>query len=162
MRTYLNFFTRIIEGCTANKTYNLGILRSISVSSLSYCDEIRSPILVSTVATCAFFLLYKNLPYYYFFYYFNICTLHLVQFIIQNQHIHNTYINRIYRQHSYVFCDCASWQILIIKSNRCTHFSILFWNETLHVSGSSFVHHKEFFHCTNSNGLCHTSLLTAV
>jgi len=39
---------------------------------------------------------------------------------------------------------------LIIKPTRCTNFSNLFWNETLHVSDSSSVHHQEFFtlHCT--------------
>jgi len=42
-------------------------------------------------------------------------------------------------------CDRASWQIFIIKSTRCTNFSNLFWNETLHVSDSSSVHHQEFF-----------------
>jgi len=34
---------------------------------------------------------------------------------------------------------------LIIKPTRCTNFSNLFWNETLHVSDSSSVHHQEFF-----------------
>ena len=34
---------------------------------------------------------------------------------------------------------------LIIKGTRCTNFSNLFWNETLHVSDSSSVHHQEFF-----------------
>ena len=34
---------------------------------------------------------------------------------------------------------------LIIKPTRCTNFSNLFWNETLHVSGSSSVHHQQFF-----------------
>ena len=38
---------------------------------------------------------------------------------------------------------------------------INFWNETLHVSDSSSVHHQEFFHCTHSNSICHTGLLTA-
>ena len=33
----------------------------------------------------------------------------------------------------------------IIKPTRCTNFSILFWNETLHVSDSSSVHHQEYF-----------------
>ena len=42
-------------------------------------------------------------------------------------------------------CDHASWQILIIKPTRCTNFSNLFWNETLHVSDRSSVHHQEFF-----------------
>ena len=37
---------------------------------------------------------------------------------------------------------------------------IYFWNETLHVSDSSSVHHLEFFHCTHSSGVCHTGLLT--
>ena len=31
------------------------------------------------------------------------------------------------------------------KTTRCTNFSNLFWNETLHVSDSSSVHHQEFF-----------------
>jgi len=35
--------------------------------------------------------------------------------------------------------------ILIIKPTRCTNFSNLFWNETLHISDSSPVHHQEFF-----------------
>jgi hypothetical protein len=35
--------------------------------------------------------------------------------------------------------------ILIIKPTGCTKFSNLFWNETLHVSDSSSVHHQEFF-----------------
>jgi hypothetical protein len=33
----------------------------------------------------------------------------------------------------------------IIKGTRCTNFSILFWNENLHVSDSSSVHHQELF-----------------
>ena len=34
---------------------------------------------------------------------------------------------------------------LIIKPTTCTNFSNLFWNETVHVSDNSFVHHQEFF-----------------
>jgi hypothetical protein len=41
--------------------------------------------------------------------------------------------------------DCASWQILIIKPTRCTNFSNLLWNETLHVSDSSSAHYQKFF-----------------
>jgi hypothetical protein len=95
-------------------------------------------------------------------------------------------------------------KILIIKPTRCTNFSNFFWNETVHVSDSSSVHHQEFFtvytavvhvihvcwqlascqlkfilewnymfqtvplsiiriffHCTHSNGIHHTGLLTA-
>jgi hypothetical protein len=34
---------------------------------------------------------------------------------------------------------------LTIKPTRCTNFSNLFWNETLHVSDNSSVHHHQFF-----------------
>ena len=40
--------------------------------------------------------------------------------------------------------DHASWYILIVKPTRCTNFSNLFWNKTLHVSDSSSVHRQEF------------------
>jgi len=33
---------------------------------------------------------------------------------------------------------------------------IYIWNKILHVSGSSCVHHQEFFHCTHSNDICMT------
>jgi hypothetical protein len=33
---------------------------------------------------------------------------------------------------------------VIIKPTRCTNFSNLFWEETLHVSDNSFVHRQEF------------------
>jgi hypothetical protein len=36
-------------------------------------------------------------------------------------------------------------KFLKIKPTRCTNFSNLFWNETLHFSDSSSVHHQEFF-----------------
>ena len=36
----------------------------------------------------------------------------------------------------------------IIKPTRCTNFPNLLWHETLHVSGSSSAHHREFIHCT--------------
>ena len=36
-------------------------------------------------------------------------------------------------------------KFLVIKPNRCTNFSSLFWKETLHVSDSSSVHHQEYF-----------------
>ena len=35
-------------------------------------------------------------------------------------------------------------EFLVIKPTRCTNFSNLFWNKTLHVSDSSSVHHQEF------------------
>jgi hypothetical protein len=46
----------------------------------------------------------------------------------------------------------------IIKPNKCTKFTNLFWHETLHVSGSSSVHQQAFIHCTLENGICHTGL----
>ena len=40
---------------------------------------------------------------------------------------------------------------------------LVFYSSTkiLHVSEISSVHQQEFFHCTHSNGICHTCLLTA-
>jgi hypothetical protein len=54
---------------------------------------------------------------------------------------------------------------LIIKPIRCTNFSNLFWNETLHVSDSSSVHLSSVIcHAgllTACNVICHAGLLTA-
>jgi len=35
-------------------------------------------------------------------------------------------------------------KFLTVKPTICTNYSNLFWNETLHVSDSSSVHHQEF------------------
>jgi hypothetical protein len=40
---------------------------------------------------------------------------------------------------------CIVTNFLTIKPTRCTNFSNLFWNETLHVSDSSSVHHQQLF-----------------
>jgi len=44
-------------------------------------------------------------------------------------------------------CEIASFcsSYLLIKPTRCTNISNLFWNETINVSDSSSVHHREFF-----------------
>jgi len=52
-------------------------------------------------------------------------------------------------------------RFFVIKPTGCTIFTNLFCHETLHVSGSSSVHHQEFIHCTLSNSICHTGLYTA-
>jgi hypothetical protein len=41
--------------------------------------------------------------------------------------------------------SCIVTNFLIIKPARCTNFSNLFWNETLHVSDNSSAHHQELF-----------------
>ena len=58
-------------------------------------------------------------------------------------------------------CDRASWQILIIKPTRCTNFSNLFsdWNSICF--GHFLCPSSGVFHCTHSNSICHTGLLTA-
>jgi hypothetical protein len=50
---------------------------------------------------------------------------------------------------------------LIIKASRCIHFSnlLLEWNSTCF--GQSLCPSSGVFHCTHSNGICHTGLLTA-
>ena len=57
---------------------------------------------------------------------------------------------------------CIVTNFFVIKPTRCTNFTNLFWHETLHVSGSSSVHHQELIHCTLSNGICHIGLLTYI
>jgi hypothetical protein len=49
-------------------------------------------------------------------------------------------------------------KFLIIKPNRCTNFSNLFleWNSTCF--GQFLCPSSRVFHCTHSNGICHTSL----
>jgi len=46
--------------------------------------------------------------------------------------------------------------ILIIKPTRCTSFSNLFWNRTLHVSDRFSVHHQESSTVYTATGICHT------
>ena len=52
-------------------------------------------------------------------------------------------------------------EFLIIKPTRCTNFSNLFleWNSTCFEQ--FLCPSSEVFHCTHSNGICHTGLLTA-
>jgi len=59
--------------------------------------------------------------------------------------------------HVTVHCD----KFLIIKPARCTNFSNLFlkWNSTCF--GQFLCPSSGVFHCTHSNGICHTGLLTA-
>jgi hypothetical protein len=57
----------------------------------------------------------------------------------------NKYTNFTFMWPCIVTCDRASWQILIIKPPRCINFSNLFWNENLHISNNSSVHHQELF-----------------
>jgi hypothetical protein len=54
---------------------------------------------------------------------------------------------------------CIVTNFLIIKPTRCTNFSNLFWNEVLHVSDSSSVHHQDLF--TVHSAICCTGLWTA-
>jgi len=51
-------------------------------------------------------------------------------------------------------------KFLFYKTKRSTNYPNLFCQETLHVSGNSTAHHQEFIHCTLSNGMCHTGLMT--
>jgi hypothetical protein len=46
--------------------------------------------------------------------------------------------------------------ILTIKPTRCTVFSNVFWNRTLHVSDRSTAHHQEASTVNTAIGICHT------
>jgi len=52
--------------------------------------------------------------------------------------------------------DHAVWYILIIKPTRCSNFSNLFWNRTLHVLDGFSVHHQESSTVHTAVGICHT------
>jgi len=51
--------------------------------------------------------------------------------------------------------------ILIMKPNRCTNFSNLFLEQNSTYFGQFLCPSPGVFHCTHSNGICHTGLLTA-
>ena len=53
---------------------------------------------------------------------------------------------------------CIITNFFIIKPNKCTNFTNLFWHEILYVSDISSLNHQEFIRCILSNGVCHTSL----
>ena len=52
--------------------------------------------------------------------------------------------------------DRASWYILIIKPTRCTNFSNLFLEQKPTCFGQFLCPSSGVFHCTHSNGICHT------
>ena len=63
--------------------------------------------------------------------------------------------------HSFFFLTVHRDKFLIIKPTRCTDFSNLFleWNSTCF--GQFLCPSSGVFHCTHSNGICHTGLLRA-
>ena len=52
-------------------------------------------------------------------------------------------------------------EFLIIKPTRCTNFSNLFLKWNSKCFGQFLCPSSGVFHCTHSNGICHTRLLTA-
>jgi hypothetical protein len=60
-----------------------------------------------------------------------------------------------------MFSKYYSTHFFKINQTRCTNFPNLLRHETLHVSGSSSVHHQEFIHCKLGTGICHTGLKPA-
>jgi len=55
-----------------------------------------------------------------------------------------------------------SYRITFLKKPTDTLiFPNVFFQETLHVSGSSSAHSSGVFHCTFGTGICHASLMTA-
>jgi len=54
-----------------------------------------------------------------------------------------------------------SCYILITKPTRCTNFSNLFLEQNSTCFGQFLCPSSGVFHCTHSNGICHTGLLTA-
>jgi hypothetical protein len=58
----------------------------------------------------------------------------------------------------YVHVTVHRNKFLFNKTNGRTHFQIYFYQETVHISGSSSAHHQEFSHCTFGTGICHAVL----
>jgi hypothetical protein len=75
---------------------------------------------------------------------------------IWNWNTMNEYKMLVEKYFTFVW-PCFVTNFFIIKLTRCTHFTNLFWHETLHVADSSSVPHQEFIRCTLSNGICHTA-----
>ena len=69
---------------------------------------------------------------------------------------HQTVISLPVRYHSNIMA-----KFVIIKPTRCTNYSNLFleWNSTCF--GQFLCPSSGVFHCTHSNGICHTGLLAA-
>jgi len=68
----------------------------------------------------------------------------------------------VHHSSSYWYTNSIDAEVfLIIKPTRCTNFSNLFleWNSTCF--GQFLCPPSGGFHCTHSNGVCHTGLLTA-
>jgi hypothetical protein len=69
---------------------------------------------------------------------------------INNRHGHygvcyiRLWERKLYQSLTFMW-PCIVTNFLIIKPTTCTNFSNLFWNETLHVSHSYSVHHRELF-----------------
>ena len=61
----------------------------------------------------------------------------------------------------YDITNVICFSIPIIKPTRCTNFSNLFLEYNSTCFGQFLCPSSGVFHCTHSNGICHTGLLTA-
>ena len=79
---------------------------------------------------------------------------------IYKQTLNNIWINNILTIGSNKILK-HDWEICILKPTRCTNFSNLFleWNATCF--GQFLCPSSGVFHCTHSNGICHTVLQAA-
>ena len=55
----------------------------------------------------------------------------------------------------------SEWFLLVIKPTRCINFSNLFLKQNSTLFGQFLCPSSGVFHCTHSNGMYHTGLLTA-
>jgi hypothetical protein len=87
--------------------------------------------------------------------------------ISADSNVHSNYCENIishimiHNKHTYINCfwhseDCASWYILIIKTDEMHYFSNLFRYITLHVLDRFTVHHQESSTVHTATGICHT------
>jgi len=64
----------------------------------------------------------------------------------------------VYIHNQEIHCSSTSNTFSIVKPTRRTNVLkfILFWNDTLHVSGSLSVHHQEYKTVHTATGICQT------
>jgi hypothetical protein len=93
----------------------------------------------------------------------NVCTFLSDYFVMHQRRPYSSHSQPLQPQisHFTFMWQCIETNWLKIKPTKCTNFSNLFWNETLHVLDSSSVHHQELFTVHSTNYICHTGSFRA-
>jgi len=94
------------------------------------------------------------------FYYSAHSPVHVATLFGALQEAWRSYLLQMYCRKIWRACDRASWLISYNKPNRCTNFSKFYFGMKLCMFRTVPLSIIRGFHCTHSNGICHTGLLT--